>query len=69
MKLQSFPQADWAQIASGAEHDGDETHSFSGMCAFSMGIMGEEAEGTRFDRFFSSIRCSGNYLSSEAGVH
>eukprot|EP00435_Cladocopium_sp_Y103_P004607 s1037_g1.t1 len=41
-------QADWKQISSGAEHDADETHTFSGMCAFSMGIMGEEAEGARF---------------------
>ncbi|CAL1136964.1 unnamed protein product [Cladocopium goreaui] len=38
-------QADWQQINAAAEHDTDENHSFKGMCAFSMGIMGEEAEG------------------------
>jgi len=38
-------KADWDTIASAAEHDADENHSFTGMCAFSMGIMGEEAEG------------------------
>eukprot|EP00438_Fugacium_kawagutii_P033793 Skav218848 [mRNA] locus=scaffold2397:54135:62539:+ [translate_table: standard] len=38
-------QADWKTILTAAEHDDDVNHSFSGMCAFSMGIMGEEAEG------------------------
>eukprot|EP00438_Fugacium_kawagutii_P018862 Skav221108 [mRNA] locus=scaffold233:48017:51407:+ [translate_table: standard] len=38
-------QADWKTIVTAAEHDDDENHSFSGMCAFSMGIMGEQAEG------------------------
>jgi len=38
-------EADWQTIQSAAEVDHDENHTFSGMCAFSMGIMGEEAEG------------------------
>ena len=42
-------QADWQTIQSAAEVDHDENHTFSGMCAFSMGIMGEEAEGNSCD--------------------
>eukprot|EP00438_Fugacium_kawagutii_P018866 Skav221112 [mRNA] locus=scaffold233:81502:84844:+ [translate_table: standard] len=38
-------QADWKTIVTAAEHDDEENHSFSGMCAFSMGIMSEQAEG------------------------
>ncbi|CAL1164878.1 unnamed protein product, partial [Cladocopium goreaui] len=40
-------KADWETIASAGEQDTGENHSFAGMCAFSMGIMGEEAEGAR----------------------
>eukprot|EP00438_Fugacium_kawagutii_P006054 Skav218237 [mRNA] locus=scaffold4566:182185:185298:+ [translate_table: standard] len=38
-------QADWKTITTAAARDEDVNHSFSGMCSFSMGIMGEEAEG------------------------
>ena len=38
-------EADWKTIVTAAETDNDENHTFAGMCGFSMGIMGEEAEG------------------------
>ena len=61
-----FAQADWQQINAAAEHDTDENHSFSGMCAFSMGIMGEEAEGARQFFFMSMMVATGCNCS---GVH